>query len=148
MSHPPDSADIAPKRMYSPDSDDGVHTSSPMSKPLNAHVIHKSYLHKIVPVNDVLDPDFIFPFATYTSRSATRLSSLPLDEENEVNATSNDKKAVLVLDARGSSDLQILARAWCAEKGYNAITGRADRTCLACCVREARGLGVHVVIRV
>lgn len=53
----------------------------------------------------------------------------------------------LVLDCRGSNELDLLARAWCAKVGENAVVGRAGRTCLACCVREASGLGVKVVIR-
>jgi hypothetical protein len=52
-----------------------------------------------------------------------------------------------VLDCRGKADLELLARAWCAKVGENAVVGRVGRTCLACCVREARGLGVRVVIR-
>ncbi|KAF1851951.1 uncharacterized protein K460DRAFT_401950 [Cucurbitaria berberidis CBS 394.84] len=148
LSHPPDSSDIAPKRMYSPDSEDGVDSSSLIGKPLNAHLLHISYLHKIVPVADVLDPAFILPFATYASGSAPRLTSSSPDHGNEMDANLTDRKAVLVLDARGSSDLQLLARAWCAEKGFHAIVGRVQRTCLACCIREARGLGVNVVIRV
>ncbi len=64
-------------------------------------------------------------------------------------STSNyENKTVLVLDARASSDLELLARAWCAEKGFHAVVGRVERTCLACCVREARGLGINTVIRV
>ncbi|CAO2651033.1 Nn.00g093300.m01.CDS01 [Neocucurbitaria sp. VM-36] len=148
LSHPPDSTDIAPKRMYSPDSEDGVDTSSPTGKPLNAHLLHKSYPYKIVSATDVLGPDFVLPFATYTSRSATRLHSSPHGHEIEPDVSPNNKRAILVLDARGSSDLQLLARAWCAEQGFHAIIGKVERTCLACCIREARGLGLNVVIRV
>ena len=58
------------------------------------------------------------------------------------------KPKVLVLDARGDSALEVLARSWCAKVGEHALVGRVGRTCLACCVREARGLGVRVVVRV
>jgi hypothetical protein len=54
----------------------------------------------------------------------------------------------VVLDCRGTGELQLLARAWCAKVGENAVVGRAGKTCLGCCVREARGLGVKVVIRI
>ncbi|KAJ4368931.1 hypothetical protein N0V83_006013 [Neocucurbitaria cava] len=146
LSHPPDSADIAPKRMYSPDPEEGLDTPSPMGKPLNAHLLHKFYLHKVVPVTEVLNSEFVLPFATSISRSATRSSLHGL--ENDIDANIHDKSAILVLDARGPSDLQLLARAWCAEKGLHALIGKVDRTCLACCIREARGLGVNIVIRV
>ncbi|KAF2083163.1 hypothetical protein K490DRAFT_52359, partial [Saccharata proteae CBS 121410] len=48
----------------------------------------------------------------------------------------------------GAKDAELLARAWCAERGLHAVIGRAGRTCIACCVREARALGVRVVIRI
>ncbi|KAI3327027.1 hypothetical protein HD806DRAFT_520033 [Xylariaceae sp. AK1471] len=46
------------------------------------------------------------------------------------------------------SDLEILVRAFCAEKGWNAIISRRRRACLACAIREAGALGWRVVIRV
>lgn len=54
----------------------------------------------------------------------------------------------LVIDARGSKARETLARAWCAFAGYHALIGRRGRTCVACCVREARAVDVQVVIRV
>ncbi|EXJ62851.1 hypothetical protein A1O7_03292 [Cladophialophora yegresii CBS 114405] len=53
----------------------------------------------------------------------------------------------------GSTDPQlwekdILVRAWCAEKGRNAIIARSGRTCLSCAIREARALEVALVVRV
>ncbi|KAH6647066.1 hypothetical protein BKA67DRAFT_525561 [Truncatella angustata] len=46
------------------------------------------------------------------------------------------------------SDLEILVRALCAERGWNAIISRRKRGCLACAIREAGALGWKVVIRV
>ncbi|KAI0548520.1 hypothetical protein F4679DRAFT_320778 [Xylaria curta] len=46
------------------------------------------------------------------------------------------------------SDLEILVRAFCAERGWNAIISRRRRACLACAIREAGALGWRVVIRV
>ncbi|EAU32650.1 predicted protein [Aspergillus terreus NIH2624] len=54
---------------------------------------------------------------------------------------------VMVVDARGSREKEAFARAWCASAGYDAIIGREKRTCLACCIREARAISVKVVIR-
>ncbi len=53
----------------------------------------------------------------------------------------------------GSNDPQmwekdILVRAWCAEKGRNAIIARSGRTCLSCAIREAGALEIGVIIRV
>ncbi len=55
---------------------------------------------------------------------------------------------VLVIDARGSRVKETLARAWCASVGSHAVIGRVGRTCVACCVREARAVDVPVVVRV
>lgn len=51
---------------------------------------------------------------------------------------------------RGVETREMLARAWCAEKGVNAIISRKGRGCVACAVREAGALGPGwgVVLRV
>ncbi|KAH7037579.1 uncharacterized protein B0I36DRAFT_314365 [Microdochium trichocladiopsis] len=46
------------------------------------------------------------------------------------------------------SDMEILIRALCVEKGWNAVISRKRRGCLACAIREAGALGWRVVIRV
>lgn len=46
------------------------------------------------------------------------------------------------------SDMEILVRALCAQKGWNAIISRRKRGCLACAIREAGALGWRVIIRV
>ncbi|KAI0172475.1 hypothetical protein GGR52DRAFT_408980 [Hypoxylon sp. FL1284] len=46
------------------------------------------------------------------------------------------------------SDLEILVRALCAEKGWNAVISRRRRGCLSCAIREAGALGWKVIIRV
>jgi hypothetical protein len=142
LSHPPDSTDIAPKRMYN---DDNLDEPTISRQPMTAHPLHASYKYKVVPVSDVLDPEFDIPFDGHVSKP---LASSLLEENGQEDAVVDVKKTVLVLDARSSPDLQLLARAWCAERGIHAIIGRVGRTCLACCIREARGLGINVVIRV
>ncbi|KAI1823689.1 hypothetical protein F4861DRAFT_509431 [Xylaria intraflava] len=46
------------------------------------------------------------------------------------------------------SDLETLVRAFCANKGWNAIISRRRRACLACAIREAGALGWRVVVRI
>lgn len=149
LSHPPDSAEIAPQRMYSPVPDEEPSASStPKPEPMNAHPLHASYKYKIVPATEVLDPNFLLPFTMHSYVSPQpSVQNTPKEEVGEAEVK-DDTKNVLVLDARASRDLELLARAWCAEKGLHAIIGRVGRSCLACCIREARGLGVNVVIRV
>ncbi|KAK4952933.1 hypothetical protein LTR10_008636 [Elasticomyces elasticus] len=90
--------------------------------PPPAHPLHKQYGYRILSVASLLS-------------EPAKISDGKADE-------------VLILDCRGSEDLGLLARAWCAQTGVHAIVGKEGRTCLACCVREAKGLGVEVVIRI
>jgi len=46
------------------------------------------------------------------------------------------------------SDMEILVRAFCSQKGWNAIISRRRRGCLACAIREAGAIGWKVVLRV
>ncbi|KAG6200359.1 hypothetical protein E4U10_002675 [Claviceps purpurea] len=46
------------------------------------------------------------------------------------------------------SDMEIMVRAVCAQRGWNAIISRRKRSCLACAIREAGALAWKVVIRV
>lgn len=148
FSHPPDSPGMGPTRVHSPGPDDDI--EKPMAAPemtpgpMLAHPLHVSYKYKIVPVTEVLDPNFNVPFTipTYASPAPSNPES-PSDELPPTPETT-----ILVLDARDSKDLELLARTWCAEKGLHSIIGRVGRTCLACCIREARGIGISVVIRV
>lgn len=149
LSHPPDSPGIMPTRMYSstPDENEANAKLSTRHEPMNAHPLHASYTFKLIPVTDVLDANFVLPFTKQNNTISTPPVLSPDDEDKQADLQ-DDSKTVLVLDARASKDLELLARAWCAEKGHHAIIGRVGRTCLACCVREARGVGINVVIRV
>jgi hypothetical protein len=149
LSHPPESPGIGPIRMHIPVPDEVPRLSpSPRPEPLNAHPLHASYKYKLVPATDILDPNFILPFKMHAYASpAPSVPNSPQEEKSE-SATTEDITSVLVLDTRASKDLELLTRSWCAEKGFHAVIGRVGRTCLACCIREARGLGINVVIRV
>ncbi|KAK2598927.1 hypothetical protein QQS21_005605 [Conoideocrella luteorostrata] len=46
------------------------------------------------------------------------------------------------------SDMEIMVRAICAQRGWNAIISRRKRSCLACAIREASALAWKVIIRV
>jgi hypothetical protein len=148
LSHPPEAADLAPQRSYVPETDVEPANVMTLIGPVVAHPLHVSYRHKVVSVSEVLDPEFMLPFTMSASNLPICSSSTLLKDGHEEGAGHDDHKTVLVLDARGSSDHQLLARAWCAERGFHAVIGRVERTCLACCIREARGLGINAVIRV
>lgn len=130
---------------------------------LPGHPLHKSYKYKYIPLEDLranTRPSIItFPEDVKTP---TKESSLPANQKIDEHASSTgdakeEKKKepelepIWILDARSSNhekDKEVFARAWCAAVGVHALVGRVGRTCLACCVREARAVGVGVVIRV
>jgi hypothetical protein len=144
LSHPPDSRGIAPKPTYSIQHENDSDVTITIRKPMDVHPLHTSYKYQIVQVAEVLDPNFDIPFDMH-SRKLTPTSAGVDGQDSD---TSHDKTTVLVIDTRASKDLQLLARAWCAEKGFHAIIGRTGRSCISCCVREARALGMNIVIRV
>ncbi|KAL1606810.1 hypothetical protein SLS60_004217 [Paraconiothyrium brasiliense] len=149
LSHPPDSPSIAPTRMYFavPDEDPNS-TLSQKLEPVNAHPLHASHKYRIVPATDVLDANFPLPFTPHVHTSLPPSGPNSSGEEKEGFVDTGEEDIVLVLDARASNDLELLTRSWCAEKGFHAVVGRVGRTCLACCIREAKGMGINVVIRV
>ncbi|KAF2116726.1 hypothetical protein BDV96DRAFT_611946 [Lophiotrema nucula] len=150
LSHPPDSPAVGPTRIHSPipDEDGTKDILAPSgTTPMTTHPLHISYKYKIVLVTEILDAEFALPFRMPSLASpASSPPNSPGEQKDEPNAEENN--IILILDARSSTELELLARAWCAERGLHAIIGRASRTCLACCVREARGLGIKVVIRI
>lgn len=78
-----------------------------------------------------------------------RYDILPVEAVVRENVERKETDRTLVIEAGGGrKDREVLARAWCAERGAHAIIGGRGRTCLGCCVREARALGIWVVIRI
>lgn len=97
---------------------------------LPGHPLHKSYCYKYIPLE---------------SLPQTPRPHRPSPEKDESGLRRYD---VIIIDARGSWAKETFARAWCASVGSHAVIGRAGRTCLACCVREAQALDAAVIIRV
>lgn len=94
------------------------------------HSLHKDYHFDTIPAAALLQ---------IQTQSRHEMSSPGLPTERE--------KDVMVIDCRAGDDSELLARAWCAKVGEHAVIGKSGRTCLACCVREARALGICVVLR-
>lgn len=69
-----------------------------------------------------------------------------MDEDTEDDDDTREK--VLLVDACGVSDNEVLARAWCSHWGLGAIVADLGRTCLACAIREAYAACLNVVILV
>ncbi|PGH07498.1 hypothetical protein GX51_01799 [Blastomyces parvus] len=73
---------------------------------------------------------------------------LPLANDRNLKREGLQRKHTYIIDARGGEHKELFARSWCAMVGVNAVVGRAGRTCVACCIREARAVDVPIVIRV
>ncbi|KAG5958057.1 hypothetical protein E4U58_005557 [Claviceps cyperi] len=59
----------------------------------------------------------------------------------------NDEK-VLVVEAYGVADNEVLARAWCSHWGLSAVVSDIGKTCMSCAIREAYAATITVVILV
>ena len=55
-------------------------------------------------------------------------------------------ESVLVVEALGVEDNEVLARAWAAHIGFSAVVARGGETCVACAVRMAYAASVDMVI--
>jgi len=141
-SHPcyPVANDSSSDPSPSDNNDTSLHTTYTLNTPppSPAHPLHTSYRFMTLPVATLLS----------TGAEEARSRALSLPDPTAETESEDENEEVAVLDCRGKADLELLARAWCAKVGENAIVGKVGRTCVACCIREARGLGVRVVIRI
>ncbi|KAF2722231.1 hypothetical protein K431DRAFT_284180 [Polychaeton citri CBS 116435] len=103
--------------------------------PPPSHPLHVEYRYTTIPIASLLS---MRDGPEYGAKHARKFS----------NAHSSSDEEIAILDCRGSEDLQVLARAWCSKVGEHAIIGKVGRTCLSCCIRQARGLGICAVIRI
>ncbi|KAJ8113848.1 hypothetical protein ONZ43_g5053 [Nemania bipapillata] len=58
----------------------------------------------------------------------------------------DDDEKVLVVEAFGVKDNEVLARAWCSHWGLSAVVADIGKTCMACAIREAYAATLTVVI--
>ncbi|KAF7542917.1 hypothetical protein G7046_g10092 [Stylonectria norvegica] len=64
------------------------------------------------------------------------------------NDEDEDEEKVLVVEAFGVRDNEVLARAWCSHWGLSAVVADIRKTCMACAIREAYAATLTVVILV
>ncbi|KAF3159369.1 hypothetical protein TWF788_003778 [Orbilia oligospora] len=81
-----------------------------------------------------------------TETKAIRKTIIPAVDLKETYLQYN---SLLVIDATLKGE-EVLARAWCSERGCNAVVWRGDETCFACAAlmtMSTNGLGFNVLIR-
>lgn len=140
------------------------------------HPLHKFYNYAVIHISELLQKQHVelsellpSPLAGKTNRPQVLVIDCitafgsqpqsPIMERMETPASSpiTDRKGSFSAAAKMhyesrkkqfGSDMEMLIRALCAQKGWNAIISRRRRGCLACAIREAGALGWNVVIRV
>ncbi|OJD13977.1 hypothetical protein AJ78_05637 [Emergomyces pasteurianus Ep9510] len=133
----------------------GIHRKGnpPRRTRLPGHPLHiSSFPYSYIPIHTL--PSTPFPPTTPLPASLGCRPSPPASYPAVV-ATNRlpecgglQQKHTYIIDARGSDHKELFSRSWCAMVGVSAVVGRVGRTCIACCIREARAADVPVVIRV
>lgn len=131
---------------------------------LGGHPLHKAFTYSRLHVLDLLATPSSLPFSSLLSPPQS-----PDPTQSSTHTTSSSIPKVLVIDCTDAtttnlpprpmpsphvghkhkfgSDMEMLARALCAERGWNALVSRRGRGCLSCAVREASAIGWRVVLR-
>lgn len=68
------------------------------------------------------------------------------DRDGDRDEDEDEAEKVLVVEAFGAPDNEVLARAWCSHWGLSGVVADVRRTCVACAVREAYAATLTVVI--
>jgi len=71
-----------------------------------------------------------------------------MEKDKDDRDIDNETEKVLVVEAFGVPDNEVLARAWCSHWGLCAIVADVKKTCMACAIREAYAACLNVVILV
>ncbi|KAI7356621.1 hypothetical protein KC354_g10336 [Hortaea werneckii] len=124
--------------------------------PPPAHPLHVDYRYTVIPAASLLTASPSQPLLSSVVAKANghrpRAMTSPSQKTDQrgpaAGRSAQSEDEVVVLDCRGTEDLDLLARTWCAKVGEDAVVGKTGLTCLSCCIREARALGVGVVIRI
>ncbi|KAI2632013.1 hypothetical protein GGR54DRAFT_627539 [Hypoxylon sp. NC1633] len=111
------------------------------------HPLFFDYVHSPCKVDEVVHIlDWGKPSGHSTSEHLATVGgskpAKPTPEDEE------DAERVLVIEAFGNTDNEVLARAWCSHWGVSAVVADIGRTCIACAIREAYAATLTVVILV
>ncbi|KAI0013302.1 hypothetical protein F4779DRAFT_445653 [Xylariaceae sp. FL0662B] len=111
------------------------------------HPLFFDYVYTVVKVDELMNVlDWGRPNGSGSSEHST-----PVGGENptqKVIVQGDDVERVLVVEAFGTPDNEVLARAWCSHWGLSAVTADVRKTCVACAIREAYAATLTVLILV
>lgn len=111
------------------------------------HPLFFDYVYSTTSVDEILS------IHSWGSAGSVAGGSTSMDARAASGSTSSKeeddlKEKVLVVEAFGVKDNEVLARAWCAQWGLSAVVAEVGKTCLACAIREAYAGCVNVLILV
>jgi hypothetical protein len=115
------------------------------------HPLFFDYVYDVASVEDILT---IHSWGSPGAGNGSAAGSASMDVRATNSSTSSSreeddmKEKVLLVEAFGVRDNEVLARAWCAHWGLSAVVAEVGRTCVACAIREAYAACVNVVILV
>ncbi|TLD09234.1 uncharacterized protein PgNI_07598 [Pyricularia grisea] len=118
------------------------------------HPLFFEYAYVSVPVDRIVDiHDWGGLYGGGRDSSASSLSTAgggprPPRRPPPVKRDPGETDKVLVVEAFGVPDNEVLARAWCAHWGLTAVVADVRKTCMACAIRTAYAATVTVVILV
>ncbi|KAF9870122.1 hypothetical protein CkaCkLH20_12356 [Colletotrichum karsti] len=112
------------------------------------HPLFFDYVHQTVRADEIMS---IKDWGGLYGHSQSARSSRTSSTGGPHTATSQeqiDEEQVLVVEAFGVRDNEVLARAWCSHWGLSAVVADLRKTCMACAIREAYAATLTVVILV
>ncbi|KAK7554679.1 hypothetical protein IWX49DRAFT_575724 [Phyllosticta citricarpa] len=115
------------------------------------HVLFYDYSYRAIRVDDGLME--IVDWGRRPARASTNQGSGSSSRDSskttlltQTEPANTYLECVLVVEALGVSDNEVLARAWCAHNGHSAIIANIKKTCMACAIREAYAACIGIVI--
>jgi len=113
------------------------------------HPLFYDYIYKAVQVDEVLKvTDWGGSTARQNRQDETAATDQQKEETEADEAEDDDYERVLVIEAFGVPDNEVLARAYCSHWGLGAVVANVQKTCMACAIREAYAACLNVVILV
>ncbi|TQV90087.1 VTC domain-containing protein [Cordyceps javanica] len=120
------------------------------------HPLFFDYIYKKVPADEILGVrDWGGLYSKTGSTRSARSTPMPVfrggkssDGGAAASIQQQDDEEVLVVEAFGVPDHEVLVRAWCAHWGASAMVADVSKTCMACAIRECYAAALTVLILV